>query len=254
MRRLIIVFLLSLCQPTLAQYLQNFSGEKFDYQLKVKTFTNAYGLFGSNKGEAELLITLPFNDSQLIKVKAVIYKNQEKEIYWLKNSVTVKINQQKLKNYEYQLTDSTKKIVIINYPSQQIFCYDQSKFLDSLSITHEPKEIITAILSLINTNHLNLGDTLITYFISHDSGGFSSWELLKARVGKKLETLEVNGIRVDCYYMIFSFNNRINLGGRYTISDPEIWVSLVGRPVKLRATLSWYFIPLAIITAELKLN
>lgn len=253
MKRLIIMFLLTICQPTLAQYLQHFSSEKFNYQLTVKTLTNVYGLFGVKRGEAQLSIKTETNQRINLEVQAVIFNNQEKNEIFLKNAANIFIEQGQLKNFGYQLTDSTVNYWLVNNHQHQVYHYNQERVVDSLALLYEPREIITAVLYLMNNGSINLGKTYSTYFINADSGGYCHWEELEVVVAKDKEKIKINDLEIECFRLTFSFANKINLGGHYRLGEPVIWLTAVGRPIKVKVKLYWGFIPVTIITGQLKL-
>jgi len=246
----IAAILLSICQPTLAQYLQHFSGEKFNYQLTVKTLTNAYGLFGVKKGEAQLSIKTSTDQRINLEAEAIIFNNQKKNDVFLRNSAKIFIEQNKVKHFEYQFTDSTTHYWLVNNHQHKVYHYNQEGFVDSLVLLYEPREIITAVLYLMNNGSIALGKIYSTYFINSDSGGYCHWEELKTVVDKNKEKIKIGDLEIECFRLTFSFINKISLGSHYTLGEPVIWLSQVGRPLKIKVVLYWHLLPIAVITGE----
>lgn len=105
---------------------------------------------------------------------------------------------------------------------------------------------------LSDLSRTSLGGIPTTYYFTHDSTNRSRWEILQAEIEPAIKQIKISGYKIDCYQYTLKTQNKINLGGKYTLGEPVIWVAHnSGKPVKVKVTLYWKFFPVAIITGEL---
>jgi len=256
-RPLIILIIFGAVRMISAQNLQLFCDQKLDYQVKLVTLKNVYGILGSSHGAANLTVRPITQNEYYFYLKAYVFKNEAKPTYWINNQAELIINNQQVRQAEYLLSDGTRQIWQVANPHRVIYHFNSEKFADSLIYNDEyvPRDALAAALNLIEIAKVKLGESRETYFFTHDSLSRSCWRKMTAKVDNKLQKIKLNKQKIECYHFIINAEEKINLGGSLTVGDPQIWVaSSSGKPVKVKVTLYWKFLPVAIITGELKLE